>query len=655
MAEACEIPSPTDSQALLRFTSTYVLNGGYSGTVEFANNNCQYQLACSGLCQPVSVVLDTSVAYPCCEEVPSGYAACFDLAATTKWVNGVMTASQEKTEPVSEIAGTVSSFFNHLGNKAISTQQFNIVQVATVIDLIADYYAGIPNTIRSFNPVNNFIKGPVEGSSTYEELRLLAQAGYSHLFVQVGGVLTISPWKGSNDPTELYISREWIISAEKADRTPARTSLIRFRGAELTKYDCGLKPFTDMRNTLNSGGYASRPGYFSMCQTSGIPTPTMKVSLDNLAANESDIKNGIWSSETTQVQEVERIQDGAIAVKVTKQDGTWFSDTPTSGKILLYGQHKDEETERAKTTDPRSKSNRDKTSNVVFSTFQSFVNKGFPPTYSSFGGPAQDQTSTDYEPDQGSPTQIDVVAQTDFISDCGVTQEDHENKYVFFREHLFNLALRRFQELKMEQNAWNLEVAYLPCLRLNQVIEFEVPETDECGLRVIKGIVAAITLEYDSDGPRAVQKVVVWDTSCLGDTTYVSGNLFDTHCAGDGNSSVIPALVSALDLDGGAGLENDIGWLYSTVGGTDSYFTLNKVGMDVGGAYTVSFDYDMEEGMNVLEFTYPGGSPTLSGTGSASYTFFATLANDSFTWNLPGGANASYRISNIKLTKTVVA
>jgi hypothetical protein len=567
-----------------------------------------------------------------------------------------MTASQEKIEPVSEISGTVSSFFTHLAQKPISTQRFNLTQVNTVLETIADYYAGIPNTIRSFSPVTpNVVMGPVEGSSLYEEMRLVAQAGYSHLFVQVGGVLTVEPWKDDSNSPEVYISRDWIVSAEKAERTPTRTSIVRFRGAELSKYDCGLKPFTDARNAANSGGYASRPGFFSMCQRSGIPTPTMKVNLDNLAANESDIKNGIWSSDVTEVQEVERIQDGNVAVKVVKQDGTWFDDQTTTGKILLYGQHKEDESEASTKSQPQDKSRRTKTSNVVFSTFQSFVNKGFPPTYSSFGGPAQDQTSTDFQEDQGSPTQIDAVAQINAVSSCGIAQEDHENKYIVHREHLFNLAIRRFQELSMESHAWNIEVAYLPCLRLNQMVVFELPETVECGIREVKGIIASMTIDYDSDGPKATQKLVVWDVGCLGGTTYTSGNLFDTYCAGDGNSSLIPALVSALGLEGGAGLENDIGWLYTTEDGTDSYFTLNKVGMAIGGSYTVSFDYDMEEGMNVLEFTYPTGSDTLSGTGSASYAFNPAFANDSFTWNVPGGVNSSYRISNIKLTRTLIA
>lgn len=654
MAEACEISLPSDSQALLRFSATYVLNGSFTATVDLANNQCQYFVTCDGLCRPVTIILDTSMLYPCCEEVPAGYAACFATAPTTKWVNGVMTTSTEKSEPVSELSVSVSSFFTHLGSKAVATQQFNYELLSNVLPILAEYYAGIPGSLYTFAITDTRIRGPVEGTSLMEELRLLAQAGRAHLFVQVGGDLTMAPWKDHTSGIDLTITREWIISAERAEKGPTRTSLIRFRGAELTKYDCGLKPFTDSRESTNSGGYSGRPGHFSLCQTSGIPTPVMKVSLDNLVANEQDIKNATWASDNTAVQKVEQVKDGGLVAEIAKTDGSWFDDTSSVSKVLVYGQHKDkyEHPDRRGRPDKRKV---DKIANSIYSSLVSFTNQGFPPAHSSFGDFSGDRPSEDFHQDQGNPVQIETIAQTTYISDCGIAQEDHENKYVFYREQLFNLAVRRFQELRMEENTWNLEIAYLPCLRLNQVIEFELPETAECGLRTVVGIVAGITLNYDAETPRATQQVTVWDVGCLGDTTYVSGNIFDTYCAGDSNSSIIPALVTALSLDGGAGLENDVGWLYTTVGSGPSYFELQKVEMTPLGTYTVSFDYDMEAGISPLDFTYPGTTVSLSGTGSASYNFSPPLSTFNFRWEMPGGGDARYRISNIKLTKTVLA
>ena len=70
------------------------------------------------------------------------------------------------------------------------------------------------------------------------------------------------------------------------------------------------------------------------------------------------------------------------------------------------------------------------------------------------------------------------------------------SQYVYTKDRLFDLAVRRFKEIKMAENTWNVKTGYLPCIKLNQVVEFKTLDTEDAPSRTIKGIVGGISLEH---------------------------------------------------------------------------------------------------------------------------------------------------------------
>lgn len=106
---------------------------------------------------------------------------------------------------------------------------------------------------------------------------------------------------------------------------------------------------------------------------------------------------------------------------------------------------------------------------------------------------------------------------------------------------MFELALRRFQEIELAANTWNVETIFIPTIRLNQVVEFEIPNiynNEDPQVRAdvtkVRGIVGAISVDHSASdaGESTKMRLSISDVSCLGNTLFESSNLIDSVFAG---------------------------------------------------------------------------------------------------------------------------
>jgi len=167
-----------------------------------------------------------------------------------------------------------------------------------------------------------------------------------------------------------------------------------------------------------------------------------------------------------------------------------------------------------------------------FNWFQNITNSLFPVPYSGLGFGAYgsqpfinngQNAQSGSTSNQQSFQQCETVAIHPEIGSCGLGYDDYSNKYIFCKQTLFKMAVRRYQEILLAANTWNVEVRYLPCLKLNQKVRFTTYCTEECGQITVEGIIGGINVvrEIDSEGRMCTKmRLAISDTSCLGQTEY---------------------------------------------------------------------------------------------------------------------------------------
>jgi hypothetical protein len=263
--------------------------------------------------------------------------------------------------------------------------------------------------------------------------------------------------------------------------------------------------------------------------------------------------------------------------------------------------------------------------------------------------------SRDKNADEAVEVQIEItVDDPDLQAKYGVITEQIENRYVGFKEKLADIAIRRFQEVKMRMTTWNVELAYLSCLGLNNVVEFNTPETADGGVVAVQGLLTALHVSYDS-APKVKMSGTVESFEDIGATDYIVGNLLlDPEMKGVGDTDWSIGVTG----DAFAQVADGFGFIDVPFASTGNVI-LTQPQMEVGASYTISFDQVLELGSDdvVLEITDVGGVIDLSnlqGTASVSVTFVARETTTFFSWGVLGVVNDSrYRITNVFLSKAV--
>lgn len=660
-----ELESASDT--LVAFSVTYSLNSTMQASVTVVDPNCDSgiaQVTCNdlGTATPIQVKLGAAITNSCGDCPDLSGDGCF--AEDPYWVSGLVGRRRIDGDyfGMPTVTYEVVPYSEYLSNKPIHTQVFKNSLTSTVLLEIANYYAGIPAGVRDFNPINNRITGPVVGNSTLEELKKLAAAGYSHLFTQVGGKLTIEQWKTINDPVDYILPNSLIYDIRREPIYPSRVSIIRARGAGISKYDCGEQAFTDIRaDETNPGAYSGVGGTLQSCSVSGISTPELELNLNNLSADKDDLKNAKLASDVIEVEEFVEAEDGTFKVKIVKLDGSWFDDNATDYKVQVYGKKRpDYESNSVGSQVRPSQQYTSSTFDVMHNQWARVAPFPVPPSsffrsLSKLGEAAPSQTA-----DADSIERIETLVYDARISSFGIQSEQLDNPYSHVKEHLFLQGVRRFQEIRMAESTYVIEMAYMPCLKLNQVIQFYDSQNYGCGKAgVITGIIAGITVNYSltSEGaPNVKMTLTIWGLDCTGATIYTSDNLLINRCAGSDGSVSNPWTTSILGLDSEAAFDGGCGFLYTVGFPSIAWFRYTHDEFVVGDAYTVSFDFTRYAGSGNFVFTYPGGSIALGGTSTYSIPFAPLSAIGYFEWNLSNTfVPTAYTICNVKLTKTVTA
>lgn len=199
---SCEIVKNTDkNNRLISFSSQFSSNGEYSSSLVFADPYRQDKDTCGELCDPVTIgISSTATISSCIDDINTDPEMVVDVENLNKaltdaepmnWVSGLIRGFGRSLSSGNS-SYSVTSYYEYLQSKPISTQNFYQTPLSTILDTIFRYYSGTPADLISISNVSDtLIKGPVEGNDTLAELKLLAQAGLSNLFVQVGGKLTI--------------------------------------------------------------------------------------------------------------------------------------------------------------------------------------------------------------------------------------------------------------------------------------------------------------------------------------------------------------------------------------------------------------------------------------------------------------------------------
>lgn len=631
----------TPQNRIQSLSARYALSGDYSGIISFSDADCTDVVPCTGFCVPVSAGIDATLVNGA-DELSELVSDCYEFSPN--WISGLM-RSIEVSNAEFSTAYDVASYYEYLKEKALSTQQFLGAPLSVVIPTVLQFYAGVPNALVDIvSYTDNAIKGPVEGNNLWEELRLLAQAGCADLFVQVGGKLTIEGWKDHNSPVELTIPSGIVISAEKVKLEGPGTTVIRAKGASLSGYAQGEKVLSN-----NEQG----PGVTSKCVTAGVETPVVDVSFNNLTGDADDIRNAtILASDFIVQKEKSKTREGAFLAKVRNIDpNALFGPNPKSSTFVALGKTRAKLDEKINNRKSRlSRNNRRTSENIV----QSAINYGIPLPFSSFdkgsfGSVDFSQPSADKNTlsDRSELQVIETVLANPDSAACGIAYEDIENKYIFSKLLLFKLAVRRYQEILLAQHTWAVEIAYFPCVKLNQVVEFTVPPKINCPARTVIGIVGGIDVSSDSSSGVVDTKmtITVMDTECLGNIDVVSENLIVPTNVSSGIGTT-GWTTSVQNLNNQVGLFDCV-FISNTGGLLPVFATYTQTDLTIGDTYDWSFDHAAIIGAPTTIFTATNfaGSTTLTGSGSQSGTFVATHTTVSFRWQIT--ASTSIKTSRI--------
>lgn len=682
---------------IISFNSEHVLNGDYSASVLVSDTyrlddptNVAEGQPCGTGVAPIKVVVElenqtlptSPMAYG--EEVigeDADLISCLqegEAPTPPAWVYGLKYSYDLDIEQ-GTASMNVRSFFEHMKGRAVSTQQFRGTSIKSVFDVLFAYYLGVPSflfNIVGYNTTvwdDDTILGPIEGADTYAELQALCTAVGANLFVQTDGRLTIEKWKDHNSPVEYAIPSRMIVSADPSGYERGRTTVVRARGAALGMMDCGEQVLTNNDDTDGS----TKKGSMKKVAVSGIKTKSVKITHNNLNGTQDDIRNALEISPTVErLGGKKNVGSGTYTARYTpKSLNVFFGPNPASIDFLIYGTQQSKQTEGFYGSYFGPKYHKAYSNSGGFESKQlQWLSGMFPVPFSSFGKGAfgsaifnnqtddPDNKSGDYQQDQPTFQQIELVAESPQVLTIGPELEEVGNKYVYTKDQLFKLAVRRFQEIKMAENTWNVQTGYLPCIKLNQVVTFNTLDTEESPSREIQGVVGGISLEHSEtdEGPSTIMNLTIMSTDCLGNDTYTSGNLVNSRCAGDNSNALNPWQTSALGLDEQSGMSYNNGFLFTTPGAGTAFLGYSLDTLDIGATYNWSFDYILMQGGASLFLTMPSsfgtGSQTILGTGTATGSFVAGLSSSQdFVWQMIGNSTPNYySLRNIEITKTVI-
>lgn len=640
------------------------MSGTYSAKVELTNEERQYDD--SLMFTTLSLLADITV--------PTSYdvslVACF--SGTINPIKGIITSVEENEDLEQKtVSLDVKSYFFRLGKKVINTEHFVLGAKDAIELVVTDYFAITPG-LWSFTGTNNNnrVFGPVSGNNAADELRQLAQAGESALFVGEDGILKTTAWKDHNSPVDVVIPPEAVISATRSKQDDPGPSRIRMRGGYFSSYQRGLVPSIVWPNPCAKGKVP-----ITWCILSGIPitfydAPIFTNNVGDSVHNGKFVITGPGTSSSGNITIIDGVnsssgQNPNHRPEMTIEGagaGSFIGASPVQVTIEASAYKRDKrESENPNTQLKALKANQAhivRRGTVVAGAFL-----GQAPN--SYGGPASGggirgsayNLNNDRDSDEAETTQFEIeVADPGLQSQYGVVVEQMENKYVKDKNLLFKIAVRRFQEIRMARNSWDVAISPLPCLQLGQKVQFRTPSTQAGSYKEVTGLLTQMSLDYNADNATMSQKIVVQSMEDIGTTTYVSQDLTsdNSFSSVDSNDWWSASVPSGSHVGAGNGA-----FYISAVGG-DPAITLVEHNFQSGGTFDVSFDATKLSGSGDISFDILDSAlnvllPTqsISGTGSYSYSFNSTLnPTVAMIWTM--SAPSEWLLENLVITQTMV-
>lgn len=590
-------PPQTFENNLISFGIQSSINGGYSGTFQFTNDLCLYD-AETMLWRPIIMNLTSDATGVNCPAGP--------WEGTRTVLNGLVTQADPKGVKANNTARVeVRSYAYRLAKRTVNT--FNMcIDAITAMQVTLNTYLSYPLGLLDIEGMTpNKVTGPIRGGNAIDELKRIAQIGCAHLYVDLNGLLTVSPWKDHNSQTEYVIPSDMIVEAcSLRSLAPGPTKIV-VRGGFYSR--CRIK--CDVGTDEPGGGKRAICIKTPIQQDEAKLKITPKVgSCENVSDVEVDADVGVIVGDDAPTSTSQ--SGGAPTISICQKNvpaGTSVYEYSIKGCTADHAEYTSPATRRKARGSADAYLDR---GGVAYATRGLGIE-------SSTAGPAggggisggggnlnDDRDADEFEEVRCELCVWDPGLQNQF----GIIEETIENPYTCNPAVLFKIAKRRFQEFRMQRNAWRVTLPFTPQIELNQVIEFTTPNTTACAGRPVRGLVVDIDITYQKsqnteasaggtdEPPMVGMEITVWPFDELGLTDYVSGNILqDKDLCGVDESWT---LNQPNGNDCGVGIGNGALCMESN---DSSNATAEKIltELSAGATCTVSFDAAVWPGSNV--------------------------------------------------------
>ena len=619
------------------------------------------------------------------------------LFGTHCWVKGVLTSTESSWELDSyTLTAPIQSVFVPLYKKSLITDHSYNVLRDPAYGTTNSTLIGLDETITIFSPmppradevlteiVTKYIPvpvdsydfsetssepvvGPVSGNDSIAEMGLVALVGKSNLFIDEQGRLKTGQWKDlqyviDND-VDVDVPETVVLSASKTESPLVNPTELKIQGMFRSSDEFGYRPFglfpTNTADTSQGGG----GGFGSFCITNHLASPEHGFGLRNLIGQPDDWRNGVFTVRDRNTNTVHSVSGADFAtndafLKFLKQnDLEWVNSGVFDIEAHVPVRSRNERTQLTSGVSVHAALVRS-----ALSPYISFLQnpRGFNPFLHSMPLALAAAVRSGAAFDTNNPNRREMVLRDPcYYGKVGPAQETLDNRYLFAPEQLFDFGVRRFQEIRMSTRTWTFELAYYPCLHVNDAVRVRTPLIDNASCEVV-GIVTEIRTKWEST-PKATTTITVADLCGLNECEIQSPNLlFDPTMQGmgafwqalrtQGPDTFLPVPVATVSHGAARGIIFDDGSIS---------FVLLHPYITPGRTYEFKFTIGQLTGSPFVFGIWkgPGGFSTGAGVfgntvGSWTHALTAPVGADSLIvlWNL--NSNGSMIFNNVSLTTT---
>jgi hypothetical protein len=521
------------SKVVKAVTSRASVYGQSSGSVTVVNTNREFGDA--NLYTVFSFGLTSDVTLPSGVTDPDGA-----LSGTAVICGGVLMDYNTDEQLSSEIITfQVQSVARRLSKKSINTELFN-TSGATVMNAVLQYYLGVPASFYDLTGMGStVVYGVISGNSAIAECKKIAQASRCIMFEDNDGTIRVDAWKDSNSPVDVAIPKEAIMSVQKTTSTDLAgiPSRITVRGRYVEKSFLDARVISIESDTREPAPHRSPDRQGVRERTVAVPVRAARV--QTRVSNLNTKGNNARFSKTTVLdiitesgpassissfagiadpEDFVKLQPvGRVEFSIPKFDGwEWQPDN-----YVITLQVEAQPVEEEEQSDP-SLVQRNLQDNVADAQ-----NRQDETADLLTGRGRRHATgkvkSNSKAADEKDPLRIEVsIVDPDLFALVGDVDEEIDNQYIASYETLFDVAIRRFHEIKTGMLKWSVKSVYMPGVSLNDVVQFVNPENSE----TITGVVEEISIpSYRPGEPRCEMQMTVADLRLIGSTDYVGGSL----------------------------------------------------------------------------------------------------------------------------------